>query len=635
VNLRERVQLLWRDKNKSLLSHGNAAYEWVDPQDWRVAEVRLLHQVAEYGADPHENLLIEGDALHALTALSNLPEYRARYLGHIKLCYIDPPFNTGQAFVNFKDSLENSIYLTMLRDRVKQVKELLAPEGTVWLHLDDGQVHHARCVMDETFGADNWIGTVIWEKTDSPRMDAGKFSGRHDTILVYRKTGAAKLNWLPATRSYANRTDEEGFRYYLKPLRAMGGQGSTREARPTLYYPLTDPDGGTVYPILPDGKDGAWRWNRDKVAKDAHLIQWVRGRKGWNPYFRIYEKPDAERPPETIWPFQEVGSTRNSAAEIKNLLGGKTFATPKPEALIERIIHLATQKGDIVLDCFAGSGTTAAVAHKMGRRWVAVELMPATVEDYILPRLAQVVAGTDLGGITEQITEVLEGDLPEGMKPADVKRAASVLADLYEYGSFSELPTVKRQAAPLAHVAAILDEHPDAYAALVRHLALQMRAAGKTRKEVTRKWDGGAGYSHLQVGPSMFEDANGTIVLADWATNGELAEAVAAQMRFPFAPDGPFAGTKNRSRLAVIDGVLSLSLVDYLLGASEPDHSLIIVAQALELGAEEYVRAKRKGSRARKVPRDLAYISRNTVRVVFTPASDGANGIGGQGDTPE
>jgi adenine-specific DNA-methyltransferase len=350
--------------------------------------------------------LIRGDALYALNSLAELPEFAREYAGRIRVAYLDPPFNTQQSFLHYDDALEHSVWLTMMRDRLLSIRDLLAPDGSVWVHLDDSEVAYCRVLMDELFGRDNFVATVIWEKTDSPRMDADYFSGRHDTILVFRKSEAFRIRRLhqnDGVPAHYNRVDENGARYYTKPLRAMGGQGSTRKARPTLYYPLAAPDGTEVYPKLPDGQDGAWRWNPQKYTRDVALIEWVNGRRGWVPYFRIFASDETLRPPETIWFHSEVGSTRTSAREVKQLTGGTSFATPKPEALLARIIALATDERDVVLDCFVGSGTTAAVAHKMNRHWVAIEREPDTLTTFTIPRLNKVVEGADPGGITDAV----------------------------------------------------------------------------------------------------------------------------------------------------------------------------------------------------------------------------------------
>lgn len=404
-NYEGRLELTWTNKQLNLLAHEDGSYEWMPQSDYRVAEVRLLHDVDVCGTATSlrakDNLLIRGDALHALNALSSLPEFASEYAGQVQAVYIDPPFNTGQAFKNYDDALEHSVWLTMMRDRLKQVRDLLTPTGTVWVHLDDEEMHRCRLVLDELFGTDCFVGCVIWEKSDSPRMDAQWFSTRHDYLLVYGRTPNARIRGLPYDAEHYKKVDEVGRAYYLKPLRAMGGQGSTREARPTLYFPLHAPDGSEVWPKLPDGRDGAWRWSPDRVTERADLIEWVDGERGWVPYFRIYKKEDARKPPETIWLSGEVGSNRTSKAEIKKLFPeAPPFDTPKPEALLERIIEVTTEPGDIVLDCFLGSGTTAAVAHKMERRWIGIERSESNVATYARPRLEKVVRGEDPGGIT-------------------------------------------------------------------------------------------------------------------------------------------------------------------------------------------------------------------------------------------
>lgn len=405
-----KLELTWTNKEKCLLAHEDSSYEWVTSTDYRVAEVRLLREADAVGevrpasARAKDNLLVRGDALHALTSLLGIQEYAHQYAGQVKCVYLDPPFNTQQAFEHYDDALEHSVWLTMMRDRLDQVKELLSDDGSVWVHCDDSEQHRLRLVMDEVFGRDKFVTTVIWEKADSPRMDAQNFSGRHDYILVYNKTDAFRVNRLDqgVVQKHYNKTDEEGKAYYTKPLRAMSGADSRREARPTMWYPLTAPDGTEVWPKLPDGGDGRWRWKKAKVERDKHLIEWTQTKRGWSPYFRIYEKGGG-RPPETIWPHTDVGSNRTSKREIRNLFPKTApFDTPKPERLMARIIDIASNPGDIILDCFAGSGTTAAVAHKMGRRWVTVEWSRENLENYVAPRLTKVVRGEDAGGITDE-----------------------------------------------------------------------------------------------------------------------------------------------------------------------------------------------------------------------------------------
>jgi adenine-specific DNA-methyltransferase len=381
---------------------------WIGKDERPRLEPRILledieksyHAAIRNDGDIFDNTLIYGDNLLALKALE------ADYAGTVKCVFIDPPYNTGSAFEHYDDGIEHSIWLSLMRDRLEIIHNLIAENGSLWITIDDNEAHYLKVLCDDIFGRNNFIGSVAWEKSDSPRMDAVFFSYRHDNIFAYakdiRKALFKKLLSEDIPDHY-NRTDEGGKRYYTKPLRAMGGQGETREARPTLYYPIASPDGTEVYPKKQDGTDGAWKWNKDKVQAEINRIDWVNGRNGWTPYYRIYAENIQGRPAETIWFQTEVGTNRTSKAEIKALnLSEKAFDTPKPESLIKRILEISSEKGDLVLDSFAGSGTTGAVAHKMGRRWIMVEL-GEHCHTHIIPRLKKVIDGEDRGGITEAV----------------------------------------------------------------------------------------------------------------------------------------------------------------------------------------------------------------------------------------
>lgn len=407
---RGRLELTWTNKALRLLAHDDGAYEWTDSGDHRVAEVRLLHDAGVLGrvagsADRAvDNLLVRGDALHGLRALARLPEFARQYLGQVKLVYIDPPFNTRQAFgEHYDDALEHSVWLTMIRDRLVQIRDLLDVNGSAWVHLDDTEVHRARCVLDEVFGPDNFVATFIWERTDIPAMQAG-VSVRHDYILVYQRgPGFTPAGFASdGVAEHYDRVDEQGRAYCLRTLR-MTGPGSARTDRPTMWFSLPGPNGVPVWPIRSDGSEGRWRWGPDRCARSASELEWQqRPGGGWEPYRRIYADTDVTRPPETIWPYAEVGSNRIAKYEIKALFPAlKPFATPKPERLLQRILHIATDPGDVVLDCFLGSGTTAAVAHKMRRRWVGIEWSSETISTFAAPRLTKVTRGEDPGGITK------------------------------------------------------------------------------------------------------------------------------------------------------------------------------------------------------------------------------------------
>lgn len=384
---------------------------WIGKDERPRLEPRILieqpelsyHAQSRREGDYFDNMLIHGDNLLALKALETDPDVR----GKVKCIFIDPPYNTGSAFEHYDDGIEHSLWLTMMRDRLVILRDLLSEDGSIWVTLDDNEAHYFKVMADAVLGRKNFIANVIWEKSDSPRMDATHFSSRHDHILVYAKSAEVfRLNKkaisIDEVPGHYNRMSGDGRSYYTKPLRAMGA-ADTRKERPSLYFAMKSPDGDEVYPIRKDGVEGRWRWSKERVEKDADLIEWVKGRSGWTPYYRIYADNKALRPPETIWTHSEVGSNRTSKLEIKQVFEGvKDFQTPKPEKLLARIIGLASDVGDIVLDSFAGSGTTGAVAHKMGRRWIMVEL-GEHAKTHIVPRMQKVIDGSDKGGITEAV----------------------------------------------------------------------------------------------------------------------------------------------------------------------------------------------------------------------------------------
>lgn len=368
------------------------------------------------------NLIIQGDNLHALKAL--LPVYS----GKVDCIFIDPPYNTGNegwAYndnvnspmikewlsanpIGIEDGLRHDKWCAMMWPRLRLLDELLSDRGTIWITLDANEVHRAKLILDEIFGDENSLGTLVWEKSDSPRMDAHTFSSSHDFILAYAKNPDEMIfQRLEAdaddTPEHYNQVDETGRSYYLKPLRAMGGQGETREARPNLYFPLIAPDKTEVFPKRQDGSDGAWRWSKGKIEAEHQRIEWRPGRAGWTPYFRIYADTSGGRPPETIWYHRDVGSSRTAKAQIKQIFGEAAFDTPKPLGLVERVIEIATTPSSIVLDSFAGSATTAHALLNANqrdggnRRFILVEM-----EDYAdrltAERVRRVIKGYEFKG---------------------------------------------------------------------------------------------------------------------------------------------------------------------------------------------------------------------------------------------
>lgn len=324
------------------------------------------------------NLIVHGDNLHALKAL--LP----MYAGKVDCIFIDPPYNTGNegwAYndnvnspmmrewlsanpIGLEDGLRHDKWACMMWPRLKLLHELLAEDGSFWMTLDDNEIASGLEICDEIFGQANRLACAVWEKADSPRMDAHYFSSRHDFLLSYAKSmDLFEFNSSGYTEDdtpdHYDRLDGDR-KYYLKPLRSMGGQGESRAARPNLYFPLTAPDGTEILPRLQDGSDGTWRWSKGKVVREATRIEWLQTPSGWTPYFRIYADESAGRPPETIFFNKDVGSSRTAKAQIKALFPeGNVFDTPKPVGLLSEIVRLAGSVDGLTLDSFAGSGTTA------------------------------------------------------------------------------------------------------------------------------------------------------------------------------------------------------------------------------------------------------------------------------------
>ncbi len=401
-----RLELTWTNKDLRLLAHEDGSYEWVPPSDYRVAEVHLLHDVTTVGeavgykARARDNLLIRGDALYALTSLVELPEFEREYVGKVKLAYLDPPFNTQQSFLHYDDALEHSVWLTMLRDRLLTIKTLLAADGSIWVHCDDSEQAYLKVMMDEVFGRDCFVATVVWENRYSRSNDAG-LSVSHNYLVVYAPQPGIwnrARNRLPRNEDQAKQyrnpdNDPRG------PWRAIPWDAPN--IRPNLSYPINTPSGSVRYP--PPGR--CWSRTEDQWEEIVKSGLAYFGKNGDGaPAFKQFLADAAAIVPNTWWSHEECGHSDEAKKEIMALFPGATpFATPKPERLMQRIIHIASNPGDIVLDCFLGSGTTAAVAHKMGRRWVGIEISVETVDAYTVPRLKKVVEGDDHGGITETV----------------------------------------------------------------------------------------------------------------------------------------------------------------------------------------------------------------------------------------
>lgn len=342
--------------------------------------------------DLFDNLLIHGDNLLALKALETDPAVR----GKVKCIFIDPPYNTGSAFEHYDDGIEHSLWLGMIRERLELMANLLSDCGSIWITVDDNEAHYLRVLCDEVFGRANFVANVIWQKKFSPQNDARFIDANHDHMLVFaKKISKLSLNLLP-------RTDAMDQRYKNEDNDPRGpwtaGDALRREYREYAYYEITTPGGRKVLP--PPGT--SWRFNREDLPRliSENRLWFGKDGKGVPRIKRFLKDVKQGIVPQTIWPHTDVGNTQEAKKEAIALNSKDIFETPKPERLIKRVIEIATNSGDIVLDSFGGSGTTGAVAHKMGRRWIMVELGDHA-KTHIVPRLQKVIDGIDKGGVTE------------------------------------------------------------------------------------------------------------------------------------------------------------------------------------------------------------------------------------------
>lgn len=581
-----------------------------------------------------DNLLVLGESGDVLEALTRVPELRKKYVGKVKCVYIDPPFNTAQTFANYEDNLEHSVWLTMMRDRLEHLWKLLSDDGSIWVHLDDVENHRMRMLLDEVFGSGNFVAEVVWQKADSGRNDVSGFSVDHDVILVYAKSPKVALNRMARTAAdnarFSNPDgDEKGI--WFSGDRTAPGSMSGNQQHPSVFaiehpftgrlmypangrhwcfsqerifeslsqfahYKLTTPDlnlraeqmGLDESVLREDVRDMLLEStekesDRNRTAKRIDDGNWPEFFVTGSTFGRKSYPPEQGQPPRTWWDNESVGHNRAAKSEIKALFPGKTpFATPKPERLLERVIHIATNPGDIVLDVFAGSGTTAAVAQKMGRRWVTCELVEDTFDRFTRPRLEKVVNGEDMGGISttkgERVDASADG-LPEGLSADDAQQLTSLLNKAVKG---TELATDKAIKA--------------------------VKALVKTAKSPdTVNWRGGGGFTVAKLSPPCFDffPDLGMTVLTDAATGDVLDKAVAANTGFYLTDEPIFVGKRNREYLAVVEGVLTTNKVDDLMAQLPDKHSIVFAATEVPEGVAQHVRNYKNGSNVVHIPSSL------------------------------
>lgn len=353
---------------------------------------RLLDENPDLSSgDPNTgNMLVQGDNLDALKAL--LPFYAKQ----VKCICIDPPYNTGSAFTHYDDNLEHSKWLSMMLPRLELLGELLAEDGPIWVTMDDDEGHYLKILLDEVFHRRNFIVNALWQKRTSPdgRIHMGD---AHDHLFVYgSKKAREKFNNIPLSyeqrAAYKNPDDDPRGPWVSTDFTAQG-------FRPNQMYTIATPGGKSYGP--PPGRCWAnLEENFLRLKEDGRI--WF-GRAGTSrPRIKNYLSEALGVKSWSWWTNKEVGHNQEAKKEIHALFGANNaFDTPKPERLIERILNIATNPGDLVLDSFLGSGTTAAVAHKMGRRYIGIEMGDHAVT-HCKPRLDRVIEG-EQGGISASV----------------------------------------------------------------------------------------------------------------------------------------------------------------------------------------------------------------------------------------
>ncbi|CCQ12777.1 Type III restriction-modification system methylation subunit [Pseudoalteromonas luteoviolacea B = ATCC 29581] len=373
--------LQWLNKEEAVVTARNCSY-------------RLLEQVPElsYGEPNTENMLIQGDNLEALKAL--IPTHA----GRVKCIFIDPPYNTKSAFEHYDDNLEHSKWLSMMYPRLELLHQLLAEEGSIWITIDDNESHYLKVIMDEIFGRKSFISSICWQSRYS-RSNDSNISLSHNTIHLYAKQPEL---W-KTIRNRLPRTGEQAKQYKNPdndpngPWRAIPWDAPN--LRENLSYPITTPTGKVRFP--PAGR--CWSRTEEQWLElvDKGLAYFGKAGSG-APSFKSYLKDASGIVPNTWWPHEEAGHTDEAKKELHLLFGkDNAFGTPKPERLMQRILHIATNEGDLVLDSFLGSGTTAAATHKMNRKYIAIELGEHAVT-HCQPRMVKVIDG-EQGGISKGV----------------------------------------------------------------------------------------------------------------------------------------------------------------------------------------------------------------------------------------
>lgn len=604
----QRLELTWYNKHQALIptTQGKYGYTWVHPSDPRYCETHTLENIefvsghqypkvleSSYSSradlpPTRDNLLVLGESGDVLEALTRVPELAEKYVGQVKCIYIDPPFNTSQTFEHYEDNLEHSIWLTLMRDRLQHMRRLLSDDGSIWVHLDDSESHRMRVLLDEVFGANNYVAEIAWQKTYAPE-NRSLFTQSHDMVFLYAKRREgfkAARNLLPrsAAQDVAYQNPDNDPRGTWKPGDFTAQFNPKENPRESQRYTLTTPAGNQFDP--PPGR--CWLLTElryQELLADNRITFGAEG-NGRPALKRFRSEVMQGRVPDSWWSYLDVGHSQEAKREMLKLFPNEEpFSTPKPERFLERVIQISTDPGDIVLDVFGGSGTTAAVAHKMSRRWVTCELLEDTFNRFTLPRLTKVAMGEDDGGITiapgERVDATADG-LPEGLSADDAQKLTSLLNKA-------------------------LRDNPDLKSS--KDIKLLKNSVKTNLSPDVVNWRGGGGFQIAHLSPSCFDYSPelGLVTLSDAAMNQPvLIRSVAAQLGFQLTPDHVFFhGSKGQMKLFVTRNALTPDLVTEIAGHLADGERVTIASTVVLDSSRQMLRAESRGSKIVHIPDDL------------------------------
>ena len=384
-------------KRKEIFYNETLAPDEID----RLLYPKVLSNVKHYGELSSDNLVIKGNNLLGLSSILK------KYEGMIKCICIDPPYNTENSGFGYNDSFNHSTWLTFMKTRLELSKRLLSANGTIFIFCDDCEQAYLRVLMDGIWGRECYIQTVVWKNCDNSNNDAKQFSQDHNYILVYSKNEkweSLKLERTEAQASHYKNPDNDPRGPWFD-----GNPVNSPNPRENLMYEIVSPKGMVIKPPA-----NGWRWSKDELERRMNTGEIRFNSNETGIIRRTYLNEQKGLPPSTLWNIEndcmwdnidETGHTRQAKYEQKKLFPGKNtsdlFKTPKPERVIKKIFEISTEEGDMILDFFGGSGTSAAVAHKMKRKYIIIEQMDY-IQTFIIHRLEKVISG-ELGGISKDV----------------------------------------------------------------------------------------------------------------------------------------------------------------------------------------------------------------------------------------